>query len=104
MAQGKVGKEVDEETARLAARQIVINALSILKKYDYMERISGCIRLNGYIVSDSSFHDQPAVLNAASDLIKEVFGTAGIHTRVAVGVSALPMNSPLEMDFIFSVE
>lgn len=56
------------------------------------------------MASASDFYNQPAVLNPASDLLKEVFGKVGLHTRIAVGVSVLPLNSPVEIDFIFRLK
>ncbi|GMT48211.1 MAG: hypothetical protein IEMM0007_1777 [bacterium] len=103
LAEGIVGKDVDIDIAREAARRIVVNALSIVKETCGLENISRCIRLNGYIASETNFHEQPAVLNAASDLLREIFGESGIHTRTAVGVAVLPMNAPVEIDFIFEV-
>lgn len=103
-AEGIVGRDIDEEAAREAARQAVFNALSIVRSETGLENVRRCVRVNGYIASDQGFHNQPSVLNAASDLIGEVFGEAGIHTRIAVGVAVLPLNSPVELDFIFEVE
>ncbi len=104
VAEGIVGRDISIDTAGEAARQAVINALSIIRDTWDLEAVSRCIRLNGYVASAADFHEQPAVMNAASDLIREIFGESGIHTRTAVGVSALPMNSPVELDFIFEVD
>ncbi|HEB75911.1 MAG TPA: RidA family protein [Nitrospirae bacterium] len=104
VAEGIVGRDIGIDTAGEAARQAVINALSIIRDTWDLEAVSRCIRLNGYVASAADFHEQPAVMNAASDLIREIFGESGIHTRTAVGVSALPMNSPVELDFIFEVD
>ncbi len=102
---GKVGESVSVDEAQDCARQIVINALSAVKSYlRDLDKINRCIRLNGYVSSSSDFTDQPKVLNAASDLLFEIFGEAGRHSRVAVGVSVLPLNSPLEIDFIFEIK
>ncbi len=101
LASGLVGGDVDIETAKEAARQIVVNAFSIIREYEGLERIRRCIRLNGYVASDPAFYNQPGVLNGASDLLEKIMGNNGIHTRTAVGVSVLPLNSPVEIDFIF---
>ncbi|NOZ26107.1 MAG: RidA family protein [Nitrospirae bacterium] len=103
IAEGIVGRDVEIDAAREAARQAVINALSIIKEAWDLEGISRCIRLNGYVASATDFHEQPAVLNAASDLLEAIFGESGIHTRTAVGVAVLPMNAPVELDFIFEL-
>lgn len=99
---GKVGESVSLQEAQEDAKQIVINALSIVKSYlGNLEKIKHCVKLNGYVASASNFTEQPKVLNAASDFLFEIFGESGRHARSAVGVSALPLNSPIEIDFIF---
>jgi enamine deaminase RidA (YjgF/YER057c/UK114 family) len=104
IAKGVVPVDVDIETARECARQVVLNALSILDSEIGLENIKGCIRVNGYVASDRLFYEQPKVLNGASELLIDIFGEAGRHTRVAVGVQALPLNSPLEIDFVFELK
>lgn len=101
---GRVGESVLLQEAQEDARQIVLNALSIIKNHlGSLDLIKKCIRLNGYIASADNFTDQPKILNAASDLLVEIFGEQGRHTRTAVGVYVLPLNSPLEIDFIFEI-
>ena len=102
---GRVGEAVSLEEAREDARQIVINVLSVIKaQVGDLDRISRCVKLNGYVASSPDFIEQPKVLNAASDLLFDLFGEAGRHARSTVGVSVLPLNSPLEIDFIFEVK
>ncbi len=101
---GKVGQAVTLDEARDDARQVVINALSALKaQLGSLDKIQRCIKLNGYVASAENFTDQPKVLNAASDLLFEIFGEAGRHARAAIGVYSLPLNSPIEVDFIFEI-
>lgn len=101
---GRVGESVSLQEAQEDARQVVINALSVIKaNVGTLDKISRCIKLNGYVASAPDFTDQPKVLNAASDLLFEIFGEAGRHARAAVGVHVLPMNSPIEIDFIFEL-
>lgn len=101
---GKLGESVSIEEAQECARQCVINALTVLKSYlGNLDKIKKCVKLNGYIASSQDFTEQPKVLNAASDLLFEIFGEAGRHARTAVGVSVLPLNSPIEIDFIFEI-
>lgn len=101
---GRVGESVSLTEAQEEARQVVLNALSIMKNYlGSLDKIKKCIRLNGYIASADNFTEQPKVLNAVSDLLVEILGESGKHTRTAIGVSVLPLNSPLEIDFIFEV-
>jgi len=102
---GKVDAEVSLEEAEECARLAVVNALSALKAYlGELEKVRGCIKVTGYIASSPGFHAQPVVLNAASELLYEVFGEAGRHSRSAIGVPVLPLNSPVEIEFIFEVE
>jgi len=102
--QGKVGKEVSLDEAREDARVVTVNALSILKNHlGNLNKVKRCIKVTGYIASDPDFIDQPKVLNAASDLLFEIFGERGRHVRSARGVNVLPLNSPIEIEFIFEV-
>ncbi len=102
--QGKVGKEVSLDEAREDARIITVNALSILRAYlGNLKKIKRCIKLTGYVASDPDFTEQPKVLNAASDLLYDIFGEKDRHVRSAIGVNVLPLNSPVEIEFIFEV-
>lgn len=101
---GKLGESVSIEEAREDAKQIVINAISILKSsLGSLDRVIRCIKLSGYVASAPEFTRQPDVLNAASDFLIDIFGDIGRHARVAVGVAVLPLNSPLEIDFVFEI-
>ena len=101
---GKVGESISLDEAREDARTVVINALSILRSsLGSLDKVKRCIRVAGYVASAADFTEQPRVLNAASDLIFEIFGDTGRHARVAVGVNVLPLNSPVEIEFIFEV-
>lgn len=103
-SQGRVGKDVRIEEAREGVRTAVINALSVLKaNIGTLNNVKRCVKITGYIASSPNFTDQPLVLNTASDLLFEIFGESGRHARVAVGVNALPLNSPVELEFIFEV-
>jgi enamine deaminase RidA (YjgF/YER057c/UK114 family) len=102
--QGKVGEDIRIEEAGEDVRTAVINALSVLKaNIGTLNNVKRCVKITGYIASSPNFTDQPLVLNAASDLLFEIFGESGRHARVAVGVNVLPLNSPAEIDFIFEV-
>jgi enamine deaminase RidA (YjgF/YER057c/UK114 family) len=101
---GSVGETVSLEEAQDCARQSVINALAVIKaQTGSLDKVQRCVKLNGFVSSAPGFTDQPKVLNAASELLLEIFGEAGRHARAAVGVFVLPMNAPLEIDFIFEV-
>lgn len=106
MEDGKVaftGKVSDAniETAQKSARICAINILAQLKKeLGDLEKISRIVRLSGFVNSGPEFTQQPKVINAASDLFYEIFGECGKHSRIAVGVSSLPLNSMTEIDAI----
>lgn len=102
--EGRIGKDLSLEQAKECAVQVVLNCLSIIRtNIGTFDRIERCLRINGYLQTSEDFRDHPLVLNAASELLLKVFSDSGRHTRIAVGVYTLPMNSPLEMDFIFSL-
>ena len=102
--QGCVGQDINIENAKECVKIATINALSILRFHiGSLNKVKKCIRLTGYIASASNFFEQPKVLNAASDLLYEIFGEIGRHARSAVGVNILPLNSPVELEFIFEI-
>lgn len=101
---GKVSRDLSVEDAQKAARLCVINALAQLKaELGSLDRISKIVRVSGFVNSPPEFTDQPKVINAASDLLFEIFGQKGQHTRIAVGVSSLPLNSAVEIDLIAEI-
>jgi enamine deaminase RidA (YjgF/YER057c/UK114 family) len=104
LRQGRVGENISADEAAEDAWTAAVNAISVLKSYlGSLDKVKHCIKITGYIASAPDFSEQPKVLNAASDLLFRVFGEAGRHARAAVGVNVLPMNSPVEIEFIFEV-
>jgi len=106
VATGRVPSEVSLEAAQAAARQCAVNILAAasLALAGDLSRISACLKLTGYVACDPGFPDQPKVVNGASDLMAAVFGERGRHARAAVGVSALPLGAPVEVDAIFALQ
>jgi len=110
MEDGKVmftGKVSDDniETAQKSARMCAINILAQIKReLDNLEKVAKIVRLSGFVNSTSEFSQQPKVINSASDLFFEIFGEKGKHTRIAVGVASLPLNSMTEIDAIIEFE
>lgn len=103
--EGRIGRDITIDQAKECAVQIVLNCLSIIRtNLGDLGRIQRCLRINGYLQTSEDFKDHPLVLNAASELIVKVFGDQGRHTRIAIGAHTLPLNSPIEMDFIFSLK
>ena len=109
MEDGKVvfsGKVSDEnlETAQKSARMCAINILAQLKReIGDLEKVSKIVRLSGFVNSVPSFSQHPKVINSASDLFFEIFGEKGKHSRIAVGVASLPLDSMTEIDAIVEV-
>ncbi|HEY5649684.1 MAG TPA: RidA family protein, partial [Nitrospiria bacterium] len=102
--EGKVGGERSLEEGREAAREAVLNALAVVRdELGDLGKIARVIRLTGHVASAPGFIQQPAVLNGASDLLVELFGEAGRHTRVALGAAELPLNSPIEIELVFQL-
>ena len=103
MYPGKVPTQVTVEQAKAAARQCGINILAALKSAcgGDLDRVRRCVRLQGFVASADDFTAQPTVINAASDLMVEVFGDAGKHTRLALGSNVLPLDSCVEISAMF---
>lgn len=101
---GKVGAEVDLETARGEARICILQGLACLKQeLGVLDRIARILKINGYVASAPGFNAQPKVIDAASDLLGDIFGEAGRHARAAVGVTELPRNTAVEIEMIVAV-
>jgi len=98
---GKLGREVTVEQGYEAARVAALNALSIIKSsLGSLEKVRRIVKLVGYVASAEGFSEQPKIVNGASDLLIQVFGERGKHSRVAVGVIELPRGAPVEIEMI----
>ncbi len=98
---GKVGTDLSLEDGAAAARVCGLNIIAQAKAaLGDLDRVARVVKLNGFVNAAADFTDHPKVINGASDLIVEVFGDAGRHARVAVGVSGLPLNSAVEVDAV----
>lgn len=98
VATGRVGADVDLALARACARQCAINVLDVVRcELGSLSRVQAVARLRVYVASDPGFTDQHLVADAATDVFHEVLG-ATPHARTALGVLALPRNSPVEVD------
>jgi len=99
--EGKIPEVQSLDSARDAAKICIINGLAQLKaNLGSLDRITKFIRISGFVNSNPDFTEQPKVINAASDLLVEIFGDMAKHSRIAVGVSSLPLNSTVEIDMI----
>ena len=98
---GKVGKELTEEEGKDAARLCGLNLLAQIKKFlGDLDRVEEVLNIRGFVASSDSFYNQPQVLNGVSDLMVQVFGERGRHTRCALGTNVLPGNIPVEVEMI----
>ena len=102
---GKVGKEVSLQQAREFAVSTTLMLLSVLNaELGTIDRVSRVLKVNGFINSAPDFSDHPKVMDACSDILKEIFGNKGIHARTSIGVAATPDQIPLEIEAIVEFE
>ena len=102
-AVGKVGALVSPEQAKELARTCALNALAAIDALVGLDSVVRVVKVVGFVASVPEFTGQPAVINGASELLGEVFGDAGAHARSAVGVAALPLDAPVEVELIVEV-
>ena len=101
---GKVGGDVTVERAQAAARQIAINTLALLHEYvGDLNRLKSVVKVLGFVASANGFNEQPAVINAFSQVFIDVFGENGRHARTAVGTNELPMDISVEIESVFEL-
>lgn len=99
LVRGKVGSEVSLETAQGEARICILQGLACLKQaLGSLDRIERILKVDGFVASAPGFNDQPKVLDAASNLLGDIFGEAGRHARSAIGVAELPRNAAVEIE------
>jgi enamine deaminase RidA (YjgF/YER057c/UK114 family) len=98
---GLVGADVDPDAAKGLARICALNALAAVAEVaGGLDAVLRIVKVVGFVASAPGFAGQPGVVNGASELIGEVFGEAGLHARSAVGVAALPLSSPVEIELV----
>ena len=104
LTKGKIGRDLSLEQGQEAAKLCALNILAQLKRIcGSLNKVKGCIRLTGYVNSTDSFVDQPKIINEASNLVSNIFGDNGKHTRAAVSVNSLPLGAAVEVDGIFEL-
>jgi enamine deaminase RidA (YjgF/YER057c/UK114 family) len=104
-ATGKVGAEVDADTAKGLAQICALNALAAVKaEVGDLGKVRRVVKVVGFVASAPDFTGQPGVVNGASELLGTVFGDAGLHARSAVGVAALPLDAPVEVELVVEVD
>ena len=101
---GKLGAELSNEDGYQAAHQAALNAIAHIKSATGdLDKVKTIIRIEGYVHCAEGFRDHPQVLNGASDLIAEIFGDRGIHTRLALGINEMPLNAAVQLAMIVEV-
>jgi enamine deaminase RidA (YjgF/YER057c/UK114 family) len=103
---GKVGSDITIEEGIEAAKLCVINIIAAVKtglEGDW-SKLDCFVKLTGFVNCQDSFTDQPKIINGASDMLVEIFGDQGRHTRVAVGSNALPLGISVEIDAIIQLK
>lgn len=104
MYQGKLGREVSKVDGYEATKLTLLNALANIRlAVGSLDQVKRIVKMTGYVASHEGFREQPFVINGASDLLVEIFGDAGRHARVAVGVAELPLGVPVELELIVEV-
>ena len=101
---GYVGDSVTLEEAQDAARICIINMLAAVKHYlSDLDKVKNVVKLQAFVNSKTGFKKQHIVVNAASQLLYDVFGEKGRHARTAVGTNQLPMDAPVEIEAISEI-
>lgn len=101
---GRLGESVSIEEAQLFARQAALNGLAAVKaEVGDLSKVRRVVRVGVFVACADGFMDQPKVANGASELLLQVFGEAGRHARAAVGVNALPLGAPVEVELLVEV-
>jgi enamine deaminase RidA (YjgF/YER057c/UK114 family) len=102
---GKVPSAVSIEEAQEGARIIILNRLAVIREeIGSLDKVKQIVALNGFVNSEPDFFGHPQVINGASELLVEIFGDKGKHSRTALGAAALPLNVAVEINLVVEVE
>ena len=102
---GKIGDNLTVEDGQKASKLCAINILAQVKKAldGDLNKVKNCIKITGFVNSTDDFHDQPKVINPASETLSILFGDKGKHARAAVSTNSLPLGAAVEIDAIFEI-
>jgi enamine deaminase RidA (YjgF/YER057c/UK114 family) len=101
---GRLGKELDADAGRDALRTATLNALSAAKEHlGSLDRVSKVIRVGVYLATSGDFYNQPIVADAASELLRDVFGEGKTSVRSVIGVASLPLGVPVILEVTFEI-
>jgi enamine deaminase RidA (YjgF/YER057c/UK114 family) len=102
---GKVPTTVSIDEAKEGARMIILNRLAVIQnEIGTLDRVKQVVALTGFVNSEPDFYGHPQVMNGASELLVEIFGDKGKHSRTALGAAALPLNVAVEINLIVEIE
>ncbi len=102
---GIVGKDLDVNAGRQAATTAALNALALTRKQlGSLNRVSRVVRLGVYVAATPEFTEHPKVADAASELLRDIFGEEAVSSRLVIGVASLPLGSPVELEVILEVK
>jgi enamine deaminase RidA (YjgF/YER057c/UK114 family) len=102
---GVVGKDLDIKAGREAAYTAALNVLALTKKQlGSLDRVSRIVRLGVYVASTPEFTEHPKIADAASELLRDIFGQESVSSRLVIGVASLPLGSPIELEVILEVK
>lgn len=102
---GKVPTDVSVEEAYEGARIVILNRLAVIRgEIGSLDKVKRIVTLNGFVNSEPDFYGHPQVINGASELLVEIFGEKGKHSRTALGAPALPLNVAVEINLIVEVK
>lgn len=102
---GKVPSVVPIEEAVEASRICILNRLAVIREaIGSLDNVTQIVTLNGFVNSDPDFYNHPQVINGASELLVEIFGDRGKHSRTALGTAALPLNVAVEINLIVEIK
>ncbi|WP_116112346.1 RidA family protein [Austwickia chelonae] len=101
---GLVGADLTAEQAQELARICALNAIAAVKSVvGDLDKVAQVVKVVGFVASAPGFTGQPVVINGASELLAQAFGEKGAHARSAVGVAALPLNAPVEVEMVVAL-
>jgi enamine deaminase RidA (YjgF/YER057c/UK114 family) len=102
---GRLGKELDADAGRDALRTATLNALSAAKEHlGSLDRVTKVVRVGVYLATSGDFYNQPVVADAASEVLRDVFGAGKASVRSVFGVASLPLGTPVMLEVTFEVE
>ncbi|TAG08335.1 MAG: RidA family protein [Verrucomicrobia bacterium] len=102
---GKVPTDVSIEEAQEAARMIILNRLAVIQdELGSLDEVQQIVALNGFVNAEPDFYDHPQVINGASELLVQIFGERGKHSRTALGAASLPLNVAVEINLVVEIK